>query len=342
MTAINFSEAEKQLLATVRLIEIRPQDWETGEPIIATRQDLLEQGKLFLDEELVDWTQAFDSLLRKHLLRIDGRRYLLTADGRPSAARFYRETAGRRFGLVLTRCDGSAAYSDFCEAVFGRDLCQYSVLDREQLETLLRMLDLTREDRVLDLGCGIGKVSEYISDRTGARVTGIDLAGPAIRSAAERTVAKRHRLDFVEADINTGDVGTRFDAIVAIDTLYFLDDLHGTIGRLTDLVKRRARMGILCSELLRGGGAGYDLQPSETRIGRALAAHGLRYRTLDYTENENEIWRRRSRTLEKLRTAFEAEGNLALYGLLRRETERSMRWVETGRVRRFLYYVLLS
>jgi 2-polyprenyl-3-methyl-5-hydroxy-6-metoxy-1,4-benzoquinol methylase len=339
MNTISFSEAEKQLLATVRLIEIRPQDWETGETIVATRQQLLEQGSLFLDEELIDWSQAFDSLLRKNLLQIEGRRYVLTRDGRISAARFYREVAGRRFGLVLTLCERSAAYSSFCEAVLGQDLCQYSVLDVEQLDRLIQVLDLTPEDHVLDLGCGIGKISEYISDRTGARLTGIDLAGPAIRRANDRTVTKRQRVDFVEADIGTLELDTRFHAIVGIDTLYFLDDLPGTVGKLADLLVPRARMGILCSELLRGGDKDYDLQPSETRMGQALAANGLQYRALDYTQNEEEIWRRRGRLLEELRTAFETEGNLALYGLLRRETERSMRWVEAGRVRRFLYHV---
>ena len=49
---------------------------------------------------------------------------------------------------------------------------------------------------MLDLGCGNGKMAEYISDCTGANLTGIDFIPFAIQQAQERTQAKRDRLEF--------------------------------------------------------------------------------------------------------------------------------------------------
>jgi cyclopropane fatty-acyl-phospholipid synthase-like methyltransferase len=53
------------------------------------------------------------------------------------------------------------------------------------MTTLLEVIRVRAGDRLVDLECGIGTVSEYIGDCTGAHVTGIDCAAAAIeRSAA--------------------------------------------------------------------------------------------------------------------------------------------------------------
>jgi len=55
---------------------------------------------------------------------------------------------------------------------------------------LARMLSLTADDHVLDLGCGIGGPSRYLANTFGCRVTGLDLTPDYIRVAAmlaERT-----------------------------------------------------------------------------------------------------------------------------------------------------------
>ncbi|MBE9556977.1 MAG: class I SAM-dependent methyltransferase [Proteobacteria bacterium] len=86
---------------------------------------------------------------------------------------------------------------------------------------LLARLDLQAGDRVLDIGCGGGVISQYISDQTGANVTGLDYAASAIALATERTAAKGSRLTFVEGDISALDYPAHsFDAVVSLDTLY--------------------------------------------------------------------------------------------------------------------------
>ena len=70
-------------------------------------------------------------------------------------------------------------------------------MDMAELGKMLDCLDLKSGDAVLDLGCGAGVISEYISDQTDAAVTGIDYAATTIAAATARTQDKRSRLDGV-------------------------------------------------------------------------------------------------------------------------------------------------
>jgi len=52
-------------------------------------------------------------------------------------------------------------------------------------------LEIKTGDKVLDLGCGAGGISEYISDETGAHVTGLDYAASAIDVPTDRAHVSR-------------------------------------------------------------------------------------------------------------------------------------------------------
>ena len=50
-------------------------------------------------------------------------------------------------------------------------------------EALLQQLEITPETRVLDIGCGIGGVARLVTQRTGARVKGLDLSAEYTQTA---------------------------------------------------------------------------------------------------------------------------------------------------------------
>ena len=68
----------------------------------------------------------------------------------------------------------SQAHHAFCERVFGKDLCQHGFANLKQLELLMQVTRLGSAHRALDLGCGNGMIAEYLSDCTGAHITGLD------------------------------------------------------------------------------------------------------------------------------------------------------------------------
>src|SRR5512137_247821 len=142
----------------------------------------------------------------------------------------------------------SPAHAAFCERVFGLNLCQHGFADMMQIEALIEATHLGPGQRALDLGCGNGMIAEYISDRTGAHVTGLDYIPAAIRQAQERTAAKADRLAFIVGDINALDLEIgAYDVIISIDTMYFSNDYATTIGQLMRALRPRGQMAILFS-----------------------------------------------------------------------------------------------
>src|SRR5512144_3000981 len=98
------------------------------------------------------------------------------------------------------RAPHSPAHAAFCRRVYGRDLCQTGLADMAQLRRMLPATDLPHGQRALDLGCGLGLITEYLSDTTQAYVAGLDDVPVAIKVAQERTRAKQPRLAFRLAD----------------------------------------------------------------------------------------------------------------------------------------------
>ena len=145
-----------------------------------------------------------------------------------------------RFYAAMNR---SRAHAAFCERVFGLNLCQHGFADMAQIDALIRATRLGPGMRALDLGCGNGMIAEYLSDCTGAHVTGLDYIPAAIDQARQRTVAKAGRLAFTVGDINALALPTAaFDVILSIDTLYFADDLALTVGQLQRALRPGGRM----------------------------------------------------------------------------------------------------
>jgi ubiquinone/menaquinone biosynthesis C-methylase UbiE len=327
-----FSQAEKQLLIAVKMVSRRKKTPD--------RESLAEFGERFFDEDLVDWTEAYESLARAGYLQRKENVYSLTVPGEEVAKEVRRDDSVKGFSEWLVRSEESKAYSEFCERVYGMNLCQCNIMDMEQLNKLVEILCLNESSRVLDLGCGIGSVTEYISDVTGAHVTGVDFAEDAIVRAKSRTRDKRNRLTYEVSDMN--DLlfpDCSFDTIIAIDTLYFVDDLEKTAERMNAILTAGGQMAVFYSQMIGIGEPKELLLAGGTRFAQALDKLQLRFQTWCFSENESELWRKERRVAEELRAEFEREGYLDLYKSRAKESEHLLEFVESGRVSRYLYHV---
>jgi ubiquinone/menaquinone biosynthesis C-methylase UbiE len=229
--------------------------------------------------------------------------------------------------------------------VFGKDFSQHGFSDMAQLGKLLEVTALDSGSRALDLGCGNGAMAEYISDVTGAHVTGIDFIPEAIRQARERTRGKRHRLAFGVGDIGRLDLPPRsFDTLISIDTLYF-SDIDETIGRMRELLMPGGQMAVFYSHGVSPTRpiktfSRDTLPPDKTPLGRALEAHGLGYRARDFTAEDYAHAQLKKRVAEELRAELEAEGNLFLYKSRHGEAVGVMKAIEGNVHARYLYHVV--
>jgi SAM-dependent methyltransferase len=77
-------------------------------------------------------------------------------------------------------------------------------------------------DRVLDVGCRTGEVAYEIADRTGAKVTGIDIDAQSLEEGRERN--KHPNLELMEGDVFTWRPNHSFDVVVMSNVLEHLKD----------------------------------------------------------------------------------------------------------------------
>lgn len=240
---------------------------------------------------------------------------------------------------------GSRAHSLFCERVFGLDLGQHGFADVGQLKMLLEWLDLKPGDYALDLGCGDGRICEYLSDLSGAHFTGLDYIDSAIVTARQRTAGKRDRLDFVAGDLNHLSLADdSFDAVISIDTLYFSEDYPVTLQQMQAALKPGGKMAILYSH---GREPWVPLEkfdrqtlpPENTPVGQALTNLNYAFTARELTAEEYQLALRRKAVLEELQEMFEAEDNLFLYENRMGDANGIREAIEFGLHRRYLYCV---
>jgi cyclopropane fatty-acyl-phospholipid synthase-like methyltransferase len=241
----------------------------------------------------------------------------------------------------------SQAHAEFCEQVFGRNLCQHGFADMAQLDALLRVTQLGAGQRVLDLGCGNGMIAEYIADCTGAHVTGLDYIPEAIRQARERTAAQADRLAFVVGDINALELPDgAFDAVISIDSLYFSQDYALTIRQLVKALRPGGQMAIFFEHgrepwVPREDFPAESVLADRTPLAEALQANGLSFRTWDFTQDDYRLALRRKQVLAELRPRFEAEGIMFIYENRLGDAQGVSQAIEDGLHARYLYHVRL-
>lgn len=102
-------------------------------------------------------------------------------------------------------------------------------------------------DRVLDLCCGAGPVAFYLEEQ-GARVTGIELASVPIALAREEARRRRSKVDFVQADALTHNLGKRtYDLVVCLGNAisdFPHQSFPGFRDRVADALTPQGRLAI--------------------------------------------------------------------------------------------------
>jgi len=328
---MDFNEVEKQIFIAIRLISKRK---------APDRKSLDEKKGRIFGKELKEWGGSLDDLIKRGLI-CEQEEFLTIAESIKEKVRIMAdEWDSEGFSDWLIKSEQSRAYSKFCECLYGKDLCQCSMMSMKQLDRLLQLLALNSSSRVLDLGCGVGAITEYIGDSTGAAMTGIDFASGAIKRAQDRTRAKAERLAFQVQNLdNIGFPPGSFDAIICVDALGFVADLEDLFARCKKILIPGGQMGLFHSQIIAVEDSRDLLRADGTKPAQALRRNNLSFHAWDYTRDECDHWRRSKEIAEELKTEFEAEGYLELYESHLKESDRLLQVVNEGRISRFLYHV---
>lgn len=329
------NEADIQVLASIRRAEVEGEE--------SDRMTLESHADRYW-KYLEDWSNSWVRLIDQGLIEGDDSGYRLTNTGRPLAEEFYAERPDHYwyyYQHYYPAAQASQAHSELCKRVFGKDLTQDGQADMDSLNDLIGNLDMGKNDKALDLGCGAGGISEYISDQTGAHVTGLDYAATAIETAMGRTEAKRDRLTFVQGDMNSlnFDNGS-FDKIVSIDTIYWVADIDKALASMSRLLKPGGQLGIFvaCTPLIEDEPGVFE--PDGTWIARSLTKLGLDYDVHDYTDSFLKFWPKLKKVVLELKEDFIAEGNEVIFDSFMLDADEDyLPAAEAGKLRRYLYVV---
>jgi len=118
------------------------------------------------------------------------------------------------------------------------------------LETTKELIDLcrvSRDTRVLDVGCGVGATACYLAKEYGCRVVGVDLRESMVARSNERA-----RKETVEAlvEFRVADAqelpfdDARFDVVIAESVATFIADKRRAIGEYARVVKPEGYVGM--------------------------------------------------------------------------------------------------
>lgn len=291
----------------------------------------VKEAQTYFRRFTLDISDVYPSLLEKGYVSKEDDAWRLTEEGRliSREVRRARPPIWYWYKDFYMAIETSKVFSEYCERVFGRDMSQHGFCDLAELNFMLDVIKLSRGKRVLDIGCGNGGIAEYISDSTGADVTGIDYIPEAIEQARGRTVGKGDRLHFMVGNLERLAFGRRsYDHIIAIDSIFFGKEMEETVGNLKKLLKPGGTMAVYCDEVL----------------GAALGANGLDYDAYDRSRELYTHLQLKHRVAQELMGAFEAEGNGFIAGNLLVESLAGEAPYDPGKwdVKRYLYHVRSS
>ncbi|NHJ32309.1 MAG: class I SAM-dependent methyltransferase, partial [Asgard group archaeon] len=172
---MELTTAEKQFLMLLKGVERQPKDFETGEKVDANIETLKKRGKFYFSERLDSMTfseETLVNLLDNELVEQQETIFKLTNEGKGLAKKARKNLLNKNNNEVYRVLNSSKALANITKQVYGKNLGQNNMMTMPELNMLLEVLKITPEDSVIDLGCGTGKITEYISDVTQAQVIG--------------------------------------------------------------------------------------------------------------------------------------------------------------------------
>lgn len=138
-----------------------------------------------------------------------------------------------------------AAGSDWYKKIWTLDIQSQSWVEdtRRQVDFIVRTLDLTGRERILDLACGFGRHALELA-RRGFPVVGVDITGAYIDDAARRAASEGLNARFICSDIRDVDIDRAFDVVLSLSdgAIGYLEDERENL-KIFDVIARALRPG---------------------------------------------------------------------------------------------------
>ncbi|MDD3172431.1 MAG: class I SAM-dependent methyltransferase, partial [Herbinix sp.] len=207
----------------------------------------------------------------------------------------------REYDSFYNMVENNEIFSKYCEDVFGIDFSQDGYSDLEQIKDLLKAADIKSEYKVLDIGCGNGKMAEFIADQTGAIVYGFDYSENAINNAIARTQMKSN-LIFEEGVFGEKQYSPEsFDVILSIDTMYYTLDMETFVKQIYGWLKPN---GLFITFYEEGHLQGISVDEYNTELAIVFKKNRISYEVMKYTKQLFELMKHKREVLTRMKELF--------------------------------------
>jgi SAM-dependent methyltransferase len=153
--------------------------------------------------------------------------------------------SGDFYGPQYARIDSDLA-AEIRREVFGDDIGQESWRTGAEQAEIADLLGLTSESRVLDVACGAGGPSLALVERSGCRLTGVDIEREGIAHAsslaAQRNLADRATFDVQDCDLRLAFPDGSFDGVICIDAICHLSNRFRVTSDWGRLLRQGGRL----------------------------------------------------------------------------------------------------
>jgi len=120
---------------------------------------------------------------------------------------------------------------------------QYREEQKSKIEDILKNIELSANEQILDLGCGTGFLFQHISQKVGFLV-GVDISLNTLQEAKKR-IKNRSNIALIRADAdNTPFFDSVFDKIFAITVLQNMPNPVKTIKEMKRTGKKEALFAV--------------------------------------------------------------------------------------------------
>ena len=91
------------------------------------------------------------------------------------------------------------------------------------------------DPRVLDVGCGSGRIAEHVLQAGASRYVGIDLSEPMLDLARERLSPWQDRIELVQGDFLTEPLEGQFDVVLGLGLFDYVEEATTFARRIGEL-----------------------------------------------------------------------------------------------------------
>ena len=197
----------------------------------------------------------------------------------------------------------SEIFHKYCEKVFGKDFSQDGFSDVTQIDDIIEIVDIKKDQMILDIGCGNGKMLEYIHEKTGAITYGFDYAENAIEYAKNNIAKDNYKAYHFE----TGLIGqiqyntNMFDLIMSIDTIYFAQNMFTFIEHIYSWLKPN---GYFICAYQEGDIKQKSKDKDHSELALIFLEMGIQYKVLDFSRRSYDLLRHKRNVIENMKDEF--------------------------------------